>query len=52
MVNAIAAGASAQHRCFVKSDNTVWCVGSNLEGQLGIGVKGVQQSPTPVPFAQ
>ncbi len=34
--------------CMVKHDGTVWCSGSNDQGQLGLGVASTMNSPTPM----
>jgi len=36
------------HTCALKRDGTVWCWGSNLYGQLGIGEYTLANKPTPV----
>ena len=42
---------SSQHTCAILSDATVWCWGSNSQGQLGDGTTGTTRvSPVQVLF--
>ncbi len=41
--------AGGDHTCALSDDRSVLCWGSNENGQLGIGTKGSNQSPTIVP---
>jgi alpha-tubulin suppressor-like RCC1 family protein len=38
----------AGHSCATKSDGTLWCWGSNSNGQIGVGTTLTAFSPTPV----
>jgi alpha-tubulin suppressor-like RCC1 family protein len=40
--------AGEQHTCVRKSDQTVWCWGSNLSGQLGDGTNTTRSTPVAV----
>ena len=46
-ITSLSVGSNAAHTCAVKADGTVWCWGSNTDGQLGIGADGgVAARPT------
>lgn len=47
ITDAISLGSGVGHSCVVRSDNSVWCWGSNAYGELGNGQSGTT-SATPV----
>lgn len=45
-VTSLSIGAQSLHACALRSDRTVWCWGSNSDGQLGVG--DIENRSTPV----
>lgn len=45
--NATSIAAGENHTCATKTDNSVWCWGSNQFGQIGIGSDSIANSPVP-----
>jgi alpha-tubulin suppressor-like RCC1 family protein len=46
--NVATLSARDRHICALKSDKTVWCWGSNEQGELGDGSQDLRSTPTPV----
>lgn len=49
--NAVAVAAGYSHTLFVKSDGTLWTMGYNNMGQLGLGIGNYAQKKSPVNMA-
>ena len=47
--NAAKVACGNSHTCAIRDDGNVWCWGSNMYGQLGMGASG-GSSPNPVPL--
>lgn len=43
----LSVSAGEEHTCAIKADHTAWCWGSNEFGELGIGTRSDEPTPTP-----
>lgn len=51
IATAASVSAGSEHSLFIKADGTLWAMGSNAAGQLGLGTSGINSRATPTQVA-